>query len=243
MHSWLKASYAVGSTLAHRPDNDRLDPDFSARCTMLKKAIGEVCMRRCVRAAEPAAWQLAWLRVRCHATAAVAEARGAGGEGGGHALGAAEAGEAAAEEAGAGSIELEITKSRHAAQALLDDAACFSSLGAGGGSSGAGGEGGGGGGEGRAAATAAAAAAAAAGKDARLRNVLLERCGDGTLASPHGRLLFFEVCIEAFARMHGASCTDARLCSELERMSAFLINTGGLKLLVYEACSYWCMRP
>ena len=46
---------------------------------MLKKAIGEVCMRRCVQAAEPAAWQLAWLRVRCHATAAVAAARGAGG--------------------------------------------------------------------------------------------------------------------------------------------------------------------
>jgi len=202
---------------------------------MLKKAIGEVCMRRCVQAAEPAAWQLAWLRVRCHATAAVAAARG---EGGGHALGAAEAGEAAAEEeAGAGSIELEITKLRHAARALLDDAACFSSLGAGGGSSGAGGEEGGG------SAAAAAAAAAAAGTDARLRNVLLERCGDGTLASPHGRLLFFEVCIEAFARMHGASGTDARLCSELERMSAFLINTGGLHLLVYEALSYWCMRP
>lgn len=53
---------ALGDALPHRPDNDRFDPGFSARCTILKKVISELCKRR-EGENEAAAWQQAWTRV------------------------------------------------------------------------------------------------------------------------------------------------------------------------------------
>ena len=52
---------ALGPSLPHRPDSDRMDPDFSARCTILKKAICELCKRRAPHN-EAAEWQQAWAR-------------------------------------------------------------------------------------------------------------------------------------------------------------------------------------
>jgi hypothetical protein len=52
---------ALGPSLPHRPDGDRMDPDFSARCTILKKAICELCKRR-TEQNEGEEWQKAWAR-------------------------------------------------------------------------------------------------------------------------------------------------------------------------------------
>ena len=52
---------ALGPLLPHRPDGDRMDPDFSARCTILKKAICELCKRR-TEQNEGEEWQKAWAR-------------------------------------------------------------------------------------------------------------------------------------------------------------------------------------
>ena len=52
---------ALGPSLPHRPDGDRMNPDFSARCTILKKAICELCKRRTAYN-EAAEWQQAWAR-------------------------------------------------------------------------------------------------------------------------------------------------------------------------------------
>jgi len=49
---------ALGVSLPHRAEVDRFDPDFSARCAILKKAIAELCMRR-QGAAEVEAWRSA----------------------------------------------------------------------------------------------------------------------------------------------------------------------------------------